>query len=332
MEPDGTPTGGRYSYDSENRKKLPRGTTPPEEPRIYEDDATKEALLWLKTVPGEHYGEATIWLPYTHAAAKAWLDEFLSQRLSDFGPYEDAISAAHTRLWHSALSPLMNIGLLTPQQVIAAAIEHTKTHDTPLPSLEGFLRQVIGWREFIRAAYEADGRTMRKGNFWQHTKRLPTNFWTGDSGVTPVDDSIKKALTFGYTHHIERLMVLGNFMVLSEIHPDEVYRWFMAMYVDAYDWVMVPNVYGMSQFADGGSFATKPYISGSNYIRKMSDYKAGDWSELWDSLYWHFIHTHQGFFSSNHRLSMMPKLLEKMEKTRRDRLLSQAKTYLKKLA
>ena len=169
---------------------------------------------------------------------------------------------------------------------------------------------------------------MRSKNFWKHKRRLPDGFWTANTGIGPVDSAIEKALKFGYSHHIERLMVLGNFMLLSQIDPDDVYKWFMAMYVDAYDWVMVPNIYGMSQFADGGIFATKPYISGSNYIRKMSDFAGGDWEELWTALYWNFIATHKAFFAGNNRLSMMPKMLEKMAPDRKENYIKIAKKYL----
>jgi deoxyribodipyrimidine photolyase-related protein len=165
---------------------------------------------------------------------------------------------------------------------------------------------------------------MRTKNFWNHSRPLPKSFWNATTGVLPLDNAIEKALTYGYNHHIERLMVLGNFMLLTKTNPDHVYRWFMAMYVDAYDWVMVPNVYGMSQFADGGIFATKPYISGSSYLKKMSDYPAGDWEELWTALYWNFVDINKDFFATNHRLSMMPRLLDKMDIKKREayRLLS----------
>ena len=175
---------------------------------------------------------------------------------------------------------------------------------------------------------------MRNKNFFNHTRALKPEFWTATTNLLPLDNSIKSALTYGYNHHIERLMVLGNFMLLAQTKPDEVYRWFMAMYVDAYDWVMVPNIYGMSQFSDGGSFATKPYISGSNYLKKMSDYTKGingdDWEELWTALYWNFIYTHQKFFLTNFRLSMMPRLLAKMDETKRNSYLTYARAYLKK--
>jgi deoxyribodipyrimidine photolyase-related protein len=332
MTKDGTPKGGQFNFDAENRKKLPKDFVSPSDPTTYSNPDTQAARAWLSQVTGEQYGSTDVWLPYTHAGAAAWLDDFIRERFAFFGPYEDAISTEHTRLFHSVLSPLLNIGLLTPGQIVTPLLTAAEAHEIPLPSLEGFIRQIIGWREFIRASYEADGRHMRTQNFWQHTRKLPDSWWNGTTGITPLDTSITRALAYGYTHHIERLMVAGNFMLLSEIHPDDVYRWFMGMYVDAYDWVMVPNVYGMSQFADGGSFATKPYISGSNYILKMSDYTRGDWTSVWDGLYWNFIHTNAAFFSRNHRLSMMPRLLEKMPESTRKQHLNTARRYLDSLA
>ena len=329
LEKDGSPTGGQWSFDVDNRKKIPKGTELPEDITWLEGTAITEARTWLKSVAAEQYGEAGCWLPYTHHDAMTYLQTFLEERFHDFGPYEDAIATTHTRLWHSTLSPLINIGLLTPDQVLKAALKYAQKNDVPINSLEGFVRQILGWREFIRASYETEGGHMRTQNFWNHTRELPESFWTGTTYVTPVDHSIHTALQTGYTHHIERLMVLGNFMLLSQIDPNEVYRWFMGMYVDAYDWVMVPNVYGMSQFADGGSFATKPYISGSNYIKKMSDFKTGDWEATWTALYWYFIENHFEFFKANHRLAMMPRLLEKMDETKRSAHQKTAENYLR---
>jgi deoxyribodipyrimidine photolyase-related protein len=325
------PQGGAYSFDSDNRQKIPKSITLPTDITCFQNKDTQAATAWLGTFTSERYGEANTWIPYTHAEAQTFLKEFLQTRFAYFGPYEDALTTNHTRLFHSTLSPLINIGLLTPSQVLDTAIRYANQHDVPINSLEGFVRQILGWREFMRAAYEVDGSVMRSKNFFNHHNKLPSSFWTGETDVTPLDHSIKTALDFGYTHHIERLMVMGNFMLLTKTDPDEVYRWFMGMYVDAYDWVMVPNVYGMSQFSDGGLFATKPYISGASYLKKMSDYSKGEWETLWTALYWNFISTHQDFFSQNHRLSMMPKLLQKMSKATRETYLSLAEAYLTKL-
>jgi deoxyribodipyrimidine photolyase-related protein len=212
--------------------------------------------------------------------------------------------------------------------VVDCALQQAEFAKVPLNALEGFIRQVIGWREFVRFVYRERGVKQRTGNFFGHTRNIPHSFYTGTTGIQPVDDAIRRTLDTGYTHHIERLMVLGNFMVLCEFEPDEVYRWFMELYIDAYDWVMVPNVYGMSQFADGGLMSTKPYISGSNYLLKMSDYKKGDWCEIWDALYWRFIHKHRAFFLRNPRMSMMVRQVEKMEPVRFDHLMKTAEDFL----
>ena len=328
MDGHGKPRGGAWSFDADNRKKLARNTTLPKDIVFENDFDVSKMKKWLDTIQAEKYGEIACWLPCTHRDAKKFLQVFLEDRFADFGVYEDALSTKSVRLFHSTLSAVINIGLLDPRQVIDMAIVYADTHAIPINSLEGFVRQIIGWREFMRAAYECDGAIMRTKNFWKYSHSLPIGFWTGDTGITPVDSAIKKALHYGYNHHIERLMVIGNFMLLSKVNPDYVYQWFMAMYVDAYDWVMVPNVYGMSQFADGGIFATKPYISGSNYIKKMSDYTGGDWEEKWTALYWNFIASHRDFFTSNHRLSMMPRLFDKMEKKKKENYLKIAKEYL----
>ncbi len=328
MEPSGTPQGGRFSFDVDNRQKLPKQIDLPSDIEWLHGPEIHNALAWLETFQSERYGKAKVWVPYTRAGAEKFLKEFLRARFASFGPYEDALTIRHTRLFHSTLSPLINIGLLDPRQVLDTAIAYAQQHTVPLNSLEGFVRQILGWREFIRASYEIDGGTMRTKNFFNHTRTLTPPLWTGDTGIFPVDHAIQTALTYGYTHHIERLMVLGNWLLLTRTHPHEVYRWFMGMYVDAYDWVMVPNVYGMSQFADGGSFATKPYISGASYLKKMSDYPKGDWEDTWTALYWTFIQDHHDVFTKNHRLSMMPKLLEKMSPAVRTKHATLAKQYL----
>jgi deoxyribodipyrimidine photolyase-related protein len=325
------PHGGQWSFDSDNRSKLPKTITLPDDIVWLENKDVTSAQQWLETIASEQYGEAKVWIPYTRTAAQKFLNEFLSDRFEHFGTYEDALTTKHHRLFHSTLSPLLNIGLLSPTEVIEAAMTFAEKNGTPVNSVEGFVRQILGWREFIRASYDVDGTSMRNQNFFNHTRALPSSFWSGSTDVVPLDITIKTALTYGYNHHIERLMVLGNFMLLTQTNPHDVYRWFMGMYVDAYDWVMVPNIYGMSQFSDGGSFATKPYISGASYLQKMSDYPkggAGAWEELWTALYWNFINTHSEFFSKNYRLSMMPKLLEKMTPEKRTRHLNIASNYL----
>jgi deoxyribodipyrimidine photolyase-related protein len=259
------------------------------------------------------------------------LDEFLKSRFEKFGIYEDAIVTKETVLNHSVLSPMLNIGLLTPHKIIDKALEIGKDKNIPLNSMEGFIRQVMGWREFIKIVYEREGTKQRSTNYWKFTRKIPPCFWNGTTGISPIDNTIQKILKTGYCHHIERLMVLGNFMLLCEFDPDEVYRWFMEMFIDAYDWVMVPNVYGMTQFADGGLMTTKPYISGSNYLMKMSDYEKGEWQAIWDGLFWRFMHEHRNFFLKNPRLGMLVGTYDKMIPEKQLAHLKQANNFLKKL-
>ena len=314
LEPDGGPLGGRWSYDAENRKKLPKGISVPDVPSCSPSSFVLSAQQQLAEEALPYLGCAeTFAYPVTHSDAERWLDQFLEVRFQQFGAYEDAISTQHRVMWHGVLTPMLNIGLLTPQQVLDRTLARAELGDIPLNSLEGFIRQIIGWREFMAAMYRRHGVTMRTSNFWNFDDaQIPEAFYTGSTGLPPIDDAIRHALDTGYCHHIERLMLLGNLMLLCGFHPNRIYTWFMELFVDAYDWVMVPNVYGMSQFADGGIFTTKPYISGSNYVRKMSDYRKGPWCEIWDGLFWSFIHRHDTFFRSQYRLAMMARNLDRM--------------------
>jgi len=211
------------------------------------------------------------------------------------------------------------------------SIEFSKANDIPINSTEGFIRQLIGWREFIRGIYIAKGSFERTNNFWGFKSKIPKSFYDGTTGIEPLDSSIKKVSNTGYIHHIERLMIVGNFMLLCEFDPNEVYRWFMEVSIDSFDWVMVPNVYGMSQFADGGLMSTKPYISSSNYISKMSDYKKGRWSDIWDGLFWRFMDKQRNFFIKNPRLRMLVNTFDKMDKNKKEDHLLTAENFLNKI-
>ena len=226
---------------------------------------------------------------------------------------------------------MLNIGLLTPRQVLDTCLEHARTHEVPINSVEGFVRQVIGWREFMRATYEDLGVRMRTTNHWKHTRSIPDSFYDGTTGIAPVDDAIQRVLETGYCHHIERLMVLGGFMFLCEFDPDEIYRWFMELFIDSYDWVMVPNVYAMSQHADGGLITTKPYFSGSSYIKKMSNHPKGDWTATWDGLYWRWIWNHVDELGKNPRWAMMCAMAKKMDSDKRSAHLKHAEEFLNQL-
>lgn len=328
----GGPQGGQWTFDADNRKKYPKHENPPQIEFAGEDEITIEAKDYVNKYFGNNYGsiEKTIY-PTDFSAAEKWLDDFLNKRFSNFGIYEDAIVSNENFLHHSVVSPMLNIGLLDTHKIISKTLEAGAKNNIPINSLEGFIRQVMGWREFIRIVYEREGSRQRTTNYWGFSRKIPAAFWTGDTGIEPVDNVIKKVLQTGYCHHIERLMVLGNFMLLCEFDPDEVYRWFMEMFVDAYDWVMVPNIYGMTQFADGGLMTTKPYISGSNYLLKMSDYKKGSWTDIWDGLFWRFMHVHRNFFLKNPRLGMLIKTFDKMPEEKRKLHIYNAKKYLDKL-
>ena len=212
--------------------------------------------------------------------------------------------------------------------MVAKALESWAAGKIPLNSLEGFIRQIIGWREFVRGVYREFGDEQEQANFWGHHRRLKDGWYTAETGIVPLDHAIRTAWKYGWDHHIPRLMVVGNLMTLAEIAPSEAHRWFMEMYVDSSDWVMGPNVYGMALFSDGGTFATKPYICGSNYMLKMSDFERGSWCDIVDGLYWRFISTHREFFDSNHRLSMMPRMLDKLDDDRRKRIFAAAESFL----
>jgi len=325
------PVGGNWTYDTDNRKKFPAKQLPPP---IHFPKTTLyhlEAVEYVNTHFASHYGElekGQIY-PINFDQTQAWLEQFFEYRFAAFGIYEDAILSDHDILHHSVLTPMLNVGLITPEQIIREAIIYAEKEEIPLNSLEGFIRQIMGWREFIRGMYESRGRDERTRNYWNFHKAIPASFYNGTTGIKPVDDTIKKVLKTGYCHHIERLMIVGNFMLLCEFHPNAVYQWFMELFIDAYDWVMVPNVYGMSQFADGGLMATKPYISGSNYILKMSNYKKGEpWQAIWDGLFWRFMDKQRDFFLQNPRLSMLVRNFDKLPQEKRMEHLRIAEEYL----
>ena len=315
IEKNGSPIGGDWSFDKLNRKKLPNSIEVPKMPTIKTNKFIEKARKDISLRYRDYYGNHENFnYPISHNEAEEWLEKFLIERLNLFGDYEDAIHSSHRTLWHSVLSPLINSGLLTPRQVLDKSWDIYQSNIIRLNSFEGFVRQIIGWREFILLMYKKNNLELRNGNFWDfEDKPIPSSFYTGQTGIRPLDDTIKNVLETGYAHHIERLMIVGNMMLLCRFHPNQVYKWFMELFIDAYDWVMVPNVYGMSQFADGGLFTTKPYISGSNYIRKMSNYKSEEWCSTWDSLFWTFIDDYKNKFKDQYRLSMILRNLEKMD-------------------
>ena len=321
------PVGGKWSFDDENRKKLPKEIDLPEKFTFKETQHTKDLKEIVEKTFSNHPGNTkSFWTCTNRKDTESYLDYFLDKKIENFGDYEDAVDQRDSILFHSALSPQINLGLLTPEEIISKIKSKTISK---INSHEGYIRQLIGWREFIRGIYQNFDKKLEKSNFFNHKKVMKETWYTGTTGLVPLDYSINNAIEYGWTHHIERLMILCNIMNLSEINPKEVYKWFMEMFIDSSDWVMSPNVYGMGLFSDGGIFATKPYICGSSYFLKMMHFKKGSWCDIMDGLYWRFIDKHKDFFLSNPRLSMMVRILEKMNEERKNKIINAANEFIK---
>ena len=320
------PVGGKWSFDVENRKKLPKDITIPIIERPVFTKNTQDLLSFVTTRFKKHPGDINEhWLPTTRAQSLKWLDCFIENRLKFFGDYEDAVDTRSPTLFHSALSPLLNIGLLTPKDVIDKV---KKKKNIPINSLEGFIRQIIGWREFIRGIYQNYDQKLSTTNYFNHKRKMGKTWYTAKTGLEPLDFSIDRTIKLSWSSHIERLMIQANIMNLCEINPKEIYNWFLEMYSDSSEWVMSPNVYGMGIFSDGGIFATKPYICGSNYFLKMMSFKKGPWCDILDGLYWRFIKKNEDFFKTNPRSSMMVVMLKKMKNERKKIIFKKAEDFI----
>lgn len=331
---EGEPIGGVYSFDTENRKPYKGAEPLPKPYRETTDKANKEvekisqqARMWVMKNFPDNPGEVCCNYPISWHDAKLRCEQFVSERLDLFGPYEDAMVSSESELFHSSLSMLLNVGLLLPPLVIKQVIDAYHRNSVSLQSTEGFIRQVIGWREYMRLLYITREQTMRSAvnGAVGRTSWLSEDWYgKGETGIIPLDDVITKLLATGYNHHIERLMVIGNMMQLLEINIHEVYSWFMMHYIDAYDWVMLGNIVAMSQYLSP-EFTTKPYISGSRYILSMSNYKKGDWTNKWDALYWDAIARHYNEYKTNPRMSMMTTMYNNFSKEKQEELAHTAK-------
>ena len=319
MTADGKPEGGQWNFDRENRRTFrdweKSGQQPSALPAVTPDSLTREVMALVDREFPENPGRsADFWLPVTRDDALAWLKAFISERLPFFGDYEDMMAVEHRTLFHSVLSPLLNVGLLTPTECVEAGIGAWREKRAPLNAVEGFVRQIVGWREYVNGLYWLRGPEFRKRNELRAHRPLPEWFHTGETPMNCLAMVIRQLLDTGWNHHIQRLMVLGNFMLLAEIDPGECLRWFSELYVDAFDWVMVPNVIGMICHADGGEMMTKPYAASGAYIDRMSNYcegcrfdpkiRTGAKACPFNYLYWDFYDRHSARFAANPRTSM----------------------------
>lgn len=333
LDPDGNPEGGQWNFDHDNREsfstegpgqlKSPRGFRP--------DDVTKEVIRLVKTRFADHPGQLDNFsLPVTRREARTFLREFIRHQLADFGRYEDAMWTEEPFLYHSRLSAPLNLKLLNPRECVDMAVDAWKSGHAPLNSVEGFVRQILGWREFIRGVYWLRMPEYAGQNALEQHAELPQFFWTGDTEMACVRDSMQHVLQHGYAHHIHRLMVLGNFALLWGANPIAFHEWHMAMYLDAIDWVSLPNTLGMSQYGDGGVVGTKPYCSSGNYINTMSNYcskcrynyrqRTGDEACPFTTLYWEFLDRQYDRLRDNRRMTFPIRNLERLRSDNPDEL------------
>jgi deoxyribodipyrimidine photolyase-related protein len=312
----GKPAGGAWNYDAENRKTLPKQHAAPPVPTVDPDSLTLNVIREVERLYPDHPGDAsTFRMAVDRPGALAALADFIALRLPLFGDYEDAMAVGNDTLHHSRLSTFLNNGLLRPGEVCQAAITAYRDGHAPLNAVEGFIRQIIGWREYVRCYYEAMMPDVRHANALRHERPLPDAYWSGTTDMTCLRECVRPVLAEGYSHHIQRLMVLSNYANLVGVDPAAVNEWFWAMYTDAYEWVVLPNVIGMSTFADGGVLASKPYVSSGAYIDRMSDYcgrcaydvkrKTGPGACPFNALYWRFVDRHRSYFTENGRVSFM---------------------------
>ena len=318
------PVGGQWNFDQDNRKPwngLPRE---PADWRFEHD----HSALWssIEQAGVASFGEPSaahfLW-PLNRAEALQHLDDFIDEALPHFGDFQDALTYRAWRLFHSLLSFALNTKMLNPREVVGRAVAAYEAGQVPLPAAEGFIRQILGWREFVRGVYWARMPGYETQNYFDHQHPLPSWFWTGETKMRCLAHAIGQSLEHAYAHHIQRLMIIGNFALLAGLNPAEVHRWYLGVYIDAFEWVELPNTLGMSQFADGGKLATKPYVSSAAYIDRMSDYckgchydrkaRVGDRACPFNALYWDFFARNSERLSANPRLGMVYRQLARMD-------------------
>ena len=337
------PIGGQWNYDAENRGRAPDGLEVPKHTSFVPDDITNEVLNLVEDRFGDHFGKLRPFeFAVTHEQAAYVLDRFIAERLPLFGTYQDAMVEGEPFMFHAHIGLYLNCGLLSPQQAIIAAENAYHAGAAPLNATEGFIRQILGWREFVRGLYWLKMPEYAEQNALEAHRPLPAFFWTADTKMNCLKQCVSETRDHAYAHHIQRLMVLGNFALLAGLSPKEVNEWFMIVYADAYEWVELPNVSGMALYADGGVLASKPYASGGAYIERMSNYcrschykvkqKNGEQACPFNYLYWDFLIRHQDRLSGNARMGMMYRTLAKMSDEKRAAILTDSQRFLSELS
>ncbi len=335
VDGNGKPEGGQWNFDADNRESFSNAPDLPGWYRARPDAVTHEVMALVERTWPDAYGrmEHFRW-PVTPAEARRALDDFIAHRLCNFGTYEDAMWAGEPTVYHSRLSGAINLKLIDPMDCVQASVAAYESGDAALNDVEGFVRQIIGWREFIRGVYYREGRAYMRRNGLGHRGALPDFFWTGDTDMACLRDCIGTVVAEAWGHHIPRLMVIGNFALLGGVHPGAVHEWFLGMYVDGVDWATAPNVLGMSQHADDGVVGTKPYAASANYIKRMSNYcngcrydpgkRTGEDACPYNALYWDFLLRHEERFADNTRMSMMMRNVARLDDDTRRALRSRA--------
>lgn len=339
---DGEPIGGQWNYDSDNRKP-PDNAVPVPAPTLFEpDEITSEVCALVEAEFSHHYGDLhPFYFAVSHAQAQQVLAQFIAERLADFGTYQDAMRTGEPFMFHSHIGFYLNCGLLSPMQAVDAAVDAYDNGLAPLNSVEGFVRQILGWREFVRGLYWLKMPEYKDMNFLQAERPLPQFFWDSQTDMNCLHQCFSETQKNAYAHHIQRLMVIGNFSLLAGLAPDAVNDWYLSVYADAYEWVELPNVTGMVLFADGGILASKPYAAGSAYIDRMSDYckgcryspkeKNGDRACPFGYLYWDFLGRHENTLRGNPRLGMIYRSWDKMSEDKKQQISAQSKAFLEKI-
>ena len=336
------PAGGKWNFDHDNRKAAPEDVTVDGPLRFDPDATTREVLELVQARFGDNFGALEpFWFATTRAEALQALDHFIANALPRFGDYQDAMLNENEFLYHAILSPYLNIGLLNVTEICEAAADAYASGHAPINAAEGFIRQIIGWREYVRGIYFIEGPDHTARNILGHDRDLPWFYWGGETRMNCVAKAVGQTRTQAYAHHIQRLMVTGNFALLAGIDPAQVHEWYLAVYADAFEWVEAPNTIGMSQFADGGVIASKPYVSSGAYINRMSDHckschysvsaKTGDTACPFNLLYWHFLDRHRDRFSNNPRMGNMYRTWDRMDADKRKTVLAEGDALLARL-